>query len=403
MKVYCIIGAGYGDEGKGMWVDYRARTNKKSLVIRANSGAQVGHTVVRDGKRHIFSHLGSGTLAGAPTLFTRYSVVNPLLFIKETTGRNSNIPFQMFVELDTPVSTPYDMLLNQVMETRRGNSRHGSCGAGFGVTLEREEQRIQLHFSDLTSMTLMDRLKRVRNWCRNELGDPQETDTEFVKQAYDYFDESEILERFSVDCKAFADRVTAWRPERLKCGDYDTLIFENGQGLQLDQDYGLFPHVTRSNTGFRNIGKVLKRFSLFNEVPVTVDYMTRCYTTRHGAGLLPYERDTPAGITVDDSTNVFNQYQQNLRFAPLNLYAINEAIEWDKKSHPSNTFINRIVTCCDQIMGNVWNDPSSEEGDYHVVEYVTRSGAPVFLTASSFMAFIRSEFNVTVGNPEGPK
>jgi adenylosuccinate synthase len=403
MKVYCVIGAGYGDEGKGMWVDYRARTSENPLVIRANSGAQVGHTVIRDGKRRIFSHLGSGTLAGAPTLFTRYSVVNPMLFIKEISGRNAHIPFQLFVELDTPVSTPYDMLLNQVMEIRRGNSRHGSCGAGFGVTLEREEQRVPLHFSDLTSMTLIDRIKRVRNWCRNQLGDPQDDDTKFVKQVYEYFSENEMLERFTMDCKVFAARATTWHPDRLSWDDYDTLIFENGQGLLLDQEYGSFPHVTRSNTGFRNIGKVLKRFNLFNEVPVTVDYLTRCYTTRHGAGPLPYERNKPAGIDVDDPTNIFNEYQQNLRFAPLNLYAINEAIEWDKKSHPPNTAINRVVTCCDQIVGDVWNNPTSKEGEAHVVEYVTGSGAPRFLTAPVFMGFIRSEFNVTVGSPEGPQ
>jgi len=402
MKVYACIGAGYGDEGKGMWVDYRARTNDRPLVIRANSGAQVGHTVTRNGTRHIFSHLGSGTLAGAPTLFTRHTVVNPILFIKETTGRNANIPFKVFVEMDTPVSTPYDMLLNQVMEIRRGNLRHGSCGVGFGVTLEREEQGIPLHFSDLTSMTLMDRIKRVRNWCRNQLGDPQNDDTEFVKQAYEYFNESSMLDRATLDCKEFAARTTAWNPNRNSLKNYDTLIFENGQGLQLDQEYGSFPHVTRSNTGFRNIGKVLKRFNLFNEVPVVVEYLTRCYTTRHGAGPLPYERHQPKGISVDDPTNVFNDYQQNLRFAPLNLRAYNAAIEWDKQSHPLFSVINRIVTCCDQIMGEDWNDPSSREGDTHIVEYVNQNGTPKFLSAHNFRDLIRSEFNVTVGSPEGP-
>jgi len=333
---------------------------------------------------------------------TRHTVVNPILFIKETTGRNANIPFKVFVEMDTPVSTPYDMLLNQVMEIRRGNLRHGSCGVGFGVTLEREEQGIPLHFSDLTSMTLMDRIKRVRNWCRNQLGDPQNDDTEFVKQAYEYFNESSMLDRATLDCKEFAARTTAWNPNRNSLKNYDTLIFENGQGLQLDQEYGSFPHVTRSNTGFRNIGKVLKRFNLFNEVPVVVEYLTRCYTTRHGAGPLPYERHQPKGISVDDPTNVFNDYQQNLRFAPLNLRAYNAAIEWDKQSHPLFSVINRIVTCCDQIMGEDWNDPSSREGDTHIVEYVNQNGTPKFLSAHNFRDLIRSEFNVTVGSPEGP-
>lgn len=403
MKIYATIGLGYGDEGKGMWVDHRAKTNEKPLVIRANSGAQVGHTVVRNGHRHIFSHLGSGTLSGAPTLFTRYSVVNPLLFLKETNGRNSGIPFQVFVDLEAPVTTPYDMLLNQVMEIRRGNRRHGSCGVGFGVTLEREDQRIRLHFSDLYSTKLIDKINKVKEWCFNELGEFQETEPDFIKQSYTYFNTSEIIDHFINDCREFTSKVTLWHPNTMKLSDYDTLIFENGQGLQLDQEYGVFPHVTRSNTGFRNIGKLLKRYNLFNEVPVIVDYITRCYTTRHGAGLLPYERNKPAGITVDDPTNVFNDFQQNLRYAPLNLHAIHQAIDWDKKSHPSVTSINRIVTCCDQIVGDVWNNLSSKEGQAHVVEYITASGAPKFLVASSFMNYIRSEFTVTVGSPEGPQ
>lgn len=403
MKIIAVIGSGYGDEGKGMWVDYRTKTNINPLVIRANGGAQVGHTVVRDGKRHIFSHLGSGTLAGAPTLFTRYSVVNPLLFIKETEGRNSNISYQVLVDMDAPVSTPYDMLLNQATEIRRDKTRHGSCGVGFGVTLEREEQGVHLHFSDLSDRHLHKKIKQVKDWCESQLGEEQNRDTITCNDIYKFFKIPEIIDQFLIDCRAFTLKVKSWDSYKENLQEYDTLIFENGQGLMLDQEYGHFPYVTRSNTGFRNISKFLKHYNLFNEVPVSVDYITRCYTTKHGAGMLPYEREKPTSINVDDPTNVWNAFQHNLRFAPLNLRAMYEACEWDKKSHPPNTQINRIVTCCDQIVGDVWNNPNSKEGDCHVVEYITRGGAPKFLTATSFMNFIRSEFNVTVGSPEGPQ
>src|SRR5258708_6994888 len=80
-----VIGANYGDEGKGKMVDYLVSqiTNEK-VVVRFNGGAQAGHTVMLpDGKRHIFSHFGSGTLANAQTYLAKHFVCNPILFWKE--------------------------------------------------------------------------------------------------------------------------------------------------------------------------------------------------------------------------------------------------------------------------------------------------------------------------------
>ena len=68
-----IIGANYGDEGKGLLTDYYAAKSKHSVVVRFNGGPQAGHTVVTpEGKRHVFSHYGSGTLAGAQTFLSKH-------------------------------------------------------------------------------------------------------------------------------------------------------------------------------------------------------------------------------------------------------------------------------------------------------------------------------------------
>ena len=84
MKAYAVIGANYGDEGKGLITDYLCRQVENPLVIRFNGGAQAGHTVESpEGVRHIFSHFGSGTLAGAPTYLSKHFVVNPILFNRE--------------------------------------------------------------------------------------------------------------------------------------------------------------------------------------------------------------------------------------------------------------------------------------------------------------------------------
>src|SRR5687768_6543349 len=136
-----IIGALFGDEGKGLLTDYHAaRFGSDVIVARFNGGAQAGHTVVLpDGRRHIFSHFGSGTLTGAATFLSRYFVSNPLLFLREAAeleaiGIASPV---IFADERAPVTTPYDMLINQWAETARGSAKHGSCGVGFGETVER--------------------------------------------------------------------------------------------------------------------------------------------------------------------------------------------------------------------------------------------------------------------------
>lgn len=392
LQVKATIGLNYGDEGKGMWVDHLVRTSENPLVIRANGGSQVGHTVCRGSKRYIFSHIGSGSLEGAPTLFTRDTVVNPIIFLEETTKRNAGVPHNVFIDRDCPVTTPYDMLLNQITEIRRGEDAHGSVGVGFGTTLVREEAGVHLTYKDLLSDDLLaEKIKRVKAWCFAQLGPQQIGDDAFTRDAYEFFKATEIELFFTEDCIRFCQATSP--SNRLYIKDFSTLIFENGQGLMLDQEFGAFPHVTRSNTGFRNIGKFLKRNGLFNSVDVKCDvyYVTRCYTTRHGAGGLPYQRATVRGINVVDPTNKPNRYQGTMRLAPLNLYAINKAINWDSQSHPSNSITHSVVTCCDQITQ-----------DTTPIEFANAAGRLQFTNYTGFTTLLKNTFSHIVSSPSGP-
>ena len=81
MRATAVIGAGFGDCGKGHVTDFLA--NARTTVVRYCSGANAGHTVVRDGKRHVFRHFGSGTLRGAETYLSRFFIHNPILYFQE--------------------------------------------------------------------------------------------------------------------------------------------------------------------------------------------------------------------------------------------------------------------------------------------------------------------------------
>ncbi len=139
-----VIGAQFGDEGKGRVTDhYAAEVGGDGIVIRFNGGAQAGHTVVTpDGLRHVFSHVGSGAFAGAATFLSRFFVSNPILFLKEMAILAAKgVELRIYVDPHGPVTTPYDMMINQIVERERGGNRHGSCGVGFGETIERSLTR----------------------------------------------------------------------------------------------------------------------------------------------------------------------------------------------------------------------------------------------------------------------
>ena len=118
-KAYAVIGANFGDEGKGLMTDLFCRTEGSVINIRSNGGAQAGHTVcTADGKRHIFSHIGSGSFAGADTYLSEYFILNPMLFSKELEQLGRDIG-KIFIDRRCNVTLPCDMLMNQFAETMR--------------------------------------------------------------------------------------------------------------------------------------------------------------------------------------------------------------------------------------------------------------------------------------------
>ncbi|MGB5063171.1 MAG: adenylosuccinate synthetase [Candidatus Competibacter sp.] len=250
-----VIGAQFGDEGKGRLTDeYAAQTGGDGIVARFNGGAQAGHTVVApDGRRHVFSHIGSGALVGAATYLSRFFVANPILFLKELdTLTAQGVRPTVYVDPASPVTTPYDMMINQIVERERGEGRHGSCGIGFGETLERNlDARFAVTVADLADPSaLVDRLDLIRREYVPARLARLGFEPAFGPNA-DLFQSDAILEQYVEDAGRFLD-ATLTADARTAIQDR-SLIFEGAQGLLLDQDRGFFPHVTRSNTGLRNV------------------------------------------------------------------------------------------------------------------------------------------------------
>jgi len=347
-----VIGAGYGDEGKGLISDALvAAGGADATVVRFNGGAQAGHTVsLDDGRRHVFHHVGSGTFAGAATYLSRFFVANPILLVEEL-GELAALGLYPHIAIDpaAPVTTPYDMMINQIAERARGEERHGSCGLGVGETVERSMHpqfaltANMLRKSDAVWATLL----RIRSdWLPIRLAALGIRRLSQPDRAL--IGSDAVLERWLDDVAAFLGAVTIGGAAAM-LRRVPSFIFEGAQGLMLDQDHGAFPYVTRSNTGLRNVLALAPEMDIDR---LDITYVTRAYATRHGAGPLAHELlGAPHNRTAEE-TNIANPWQGQLRYGVLDLSILQRAIAGDL-SHAAGADITTshalAVTCLDQI------------------------------------------------------
>jgi len=347
---HVVCGLNFGDEGKGLMTDYLSSKFDKSITVRFNGGAQAGHTVTTpEGFRHVFSHVGSGTFVNADTYLSEYFVCNPSLFFKELIDLyNIGVRPKVYINSEAYVTTPYDIIINQIAEKRRGSNKHGSCGVGFNETIHRNEimEDVKLNVGDLKYPSIVrETLNKIRNtyakFRLEELGYADEYDLH-----RNIFHSDELLENYMKDLKAFYDYIIVADDDLLNL--YDNVVFEGAQGLLLDQYHKWFPHVTRSSTGLENVSDIVNETNIND---INVNYMTRVYLTRHGAGPMPYELSDKPYSKIIDETNIPNDYQGTLRFGYFNLDLINESISEDlKKCKISGKGNHRlVVTCLDQV------------------------------------------------------
>lgn len=326
MKARAVIGANFGDEGKGLMVDYLCRTGGE-VVVRFNGGAQAGHTVVTpEGLRHVFGHFGSGTLYGVPTFLSQFFVVNPVMFMRERNELlKKGVTGEVFAHPDCLVTTFADMIINQRKEKKRGADAHGSCGVGVHET----QARSSLGELKITMADLWNHSPSVKDKVEQICGKYAQFRTGAV------IDEPSMAAAFLRVCDEFAGLVS---PAGM--GQCKDPIFEGAQGLLLDQGRKEFyPHVTHSSTGIKNVRTLCAQAGI-NQIEAY--YVSRTYLTRHGAGPLPGE--DPEMSFIDD-TNIPHPWQGQIRFAPLDADALELRCHEDFGSGDYKL----AITHCDQL------------------------------------------------------
>jgi adenylosuccinate synthase len=350
MKI--VLGAGFGDEGKGRVVDALcSRSRILPGVIRFSGGHQAAHRVVVGKKEHIFAHFGSGSLRGSPTYWSHYCPVAPVHLMNELVALEQIDvePPAMHIDGKCAVTTPYDVLWGRCEQDIM--KKHGSCGMGIYATWKRERDGCHFLFEDILHPEIVrTKLKQVRAYYRGDVdGEKVEQFIEDCALIANYIRDSALHLAYGLhDFETHHHLERGEWPERdltsLDPDDNDPfpLIFEGSQGLLLDQSYGFFPHVTPSNTGTQNVAEMLGPAYREKIIP-EIWLVTRAYSTRHGHGpFLPeafedgmYEINNPHEKNSDEGP------QGKFRTGPLSLDLLRYAVK--KDAHLRQFGVNNIV------------------------------------------------------------
>ena len=334
-RAVIVIGCSYGDEGKGLAAfDACGDRGERCLNVMINGGAQRGHTVdLPDGRRHVFHHFGSASLRGAVSCADEDYIVNPLLYMQEKKEleRDFGILPRLLISDRCRVSTPWDMMLNQIIEENRGARRHGSCGCGI--------QETNLRFMNTDWALPWGSLcgtgrEAYEDYCGRIIREYipariRELDMSVSPEWQEVLENEGLVRNSWVDLqlmKATTERYAEWKT---LAEGYKLLVFEAGQGLALDaRNKADFPYLTPSRT--TSLISAQRIACLRGKTKTEIRYVTRSYLTRHGAGPLPTECEKEKiNPDMTDRTNVPNPHQQCLRYGWFDPEAVLDRVESD--------------------------------------------------------------------------
>jgi adenylosuccinate synthase len=392
MAIKAVVGKNFGDEGKGLATDYLAmlseRESRSCIVVRHNGGAQAGHTVEALGKRFIFHEISSGSFRGADTLWAPTFMPDLYKLSDEWESLSALSPKlpKIFSVPDCPLTYIDDILINMSLETRRGKDRHGSCGMGIDEAKRRSlipDFRITPY--DIVSggaEAFCNKLQLIRKEYLPERLAALDLEPSDMHEYGEMILDLNVLYNYCEQMCRNSELITIVDEGIIR--SYDDVVFEGAQGLILDEENKAFaPNLTSSRTGLTNPDAMLKRLGISE--PCEAVYVTRTYVTKHGAGRFPYEEIFLAqGRVFADETNIRNEWQGSLRFAPhgdedeFNEYVIRDSA--GSLFEPSLMF-----THVDETGGKVL----TAGGDYTPDEWVSRINRDglykkVYLSASHF-------------------
>jgi len=276
-----IVGAQWGDEGKGKIVDVLSESFP--VVARYAGGHNAGHTVIIDGKKFILQLVPSGVLRpGCRGVIGNGVVLDPIAFLKEVAHMRTAgvaIDGNLFVSNRAHVILPYHRMIELAAENAPGRVKIGTTSRGIGPAYEDKMGRRGLRVADLLDLKLLkthiENAVREKNMIAHALFNSEPLDAD--KMFSEYSQAAEKIAPFVCDTALLLNKA-------LRSGE--SIMFEGAQGTMLDIDHGTYPFVTSSSatSGGAVIGTGV--------APTAIDHVigvTKAYCTRVGEGPFPTE------------------------------------------------------------------------------------------------------------------
>lgn len=277
-----LVGAQWGDEGKGKIIDFL--TDEADIVIRSQGGNNAGHTIVIGGEKYVLHLIPSGILRKSKTCVIGNGVVlDPVALVGEIEGlrkRGVKVEKNLLISDTAHLVLPYHQALDGLRETQKGSKKIGTTKRGIGPAYADKASRTGLRTGDLLrpdvlKEKLSQRIKE-NNALLKSLGAPTLNAKKIIN---DTLAAAEMLSPFITNTVIFLHRALEMKAN---------MLFEGAQGTFLDIDHGTYPYVTSSNTtsGGACTGSGVP--------PLRIDKVMgvlKAYTTRVGEGPFTTEDD----------------------------------------------------------------------------------------------------------------
>ncbi len=296
-KTAVIVGAQWGDEGKGKIVDVLSESFP--VVARYAGGHNAGHTVIINGKKFILQLVPSGVLRpGCRGVIGNGVVLDPMAFLKEVAGLRSAgiaIDGNLFISNRAHVILPYHRMIELAAENAPGRVKIGTTSRGIGPAYEDKMGRRGLRVADLLDLKLLkthiENACREKNMIAHALFNSEPLDAD--KMYDEYAKASAQIAPFVCDTAVLLNKALA---------SGESVMCEGAQGTMLDIDHGTYPFVTSSSatSGGAAIGTGIAPTAIDSVIGVS-----KAYCTRVGGGPFPTEALDAAGEDLRAKGNEF--------------------------------------------------------------------------------------------------
>lgn len=288
MSAFIVLGALWGDEGKGKMTDYLAE--EANVVVRYQGGNNAGHTVEVGEKQYKLHLIPSGILHDEKlNVIGNGVVVDPKAFFTEIDYLKEEgvkvTPEKLIVSDRAHVIMPYHKVLDKLKEKARGKNDIGTTGKGIGPCYTDKFERCGIRVCDLIDKEvfkekLKDNIEMKNKYIVNVLGGEPLSFEEIYEEYSNYGEE----------LKPFVKDTSVRVYNEIK--EDKTVLFEGAQGMLLDIDYGTYPYVTSSNT---TAGGVANGVGIGPNMITNAVGIAKAYTTRVGKGPFPTELEDETG------------------------------------------------------------------------------------------------------------